>query len=95
MCMNVSRGGMSHWGLYIIRVKRVYFHHPARNARIVFRVSKTGKYGKKLGYQIHRSAGRTGPPTIHGKGRKFGSDTPGAGLVRTRGSSSFRVPFRE
>ena len=40
-------GGMSHWGLYIIRVKIVYFHHPACNARIAFRVSKTGKYGKK------------------------------------------------
>ena len=45
-------GGMSHWGLYIIRVNKIAlkgyrFHHPVRNARIALRVSKTGKYEEK------------------------------------------------
>ena len=82
---------MSHWGLYIIRVKRVYFHHPARNARIAFRVSKTGKYGKK-GYQIHRSPGQ-----VHLRSAErveIWERYLGAGLMRTRGSSSFRGAFQ-
>ena len=33
------------------------FRHPARNARIALRISKTGKYEEKE-YQIHRSPGR-------------------------------------
>ena len=83
--------------------KRVSFHHPVRNARIAFRVSKTGN-NEKRGYQIHSSPEQVWP-TIRGNGKKFGSDT----LVRARcalalscseavsivASSPFRVPFRE
>ena len=63
--------------------KKGLFHHLARNARIALRVSKTGKCEKRVS---NSQIPRTGPRTIRGKGRKFGSDTP----VRTHS-----VVFRE
>ena len=50
---------------------------------VALRVLKTGKQGKRVS---NSQIPRTGPRTIRGKGRKFGSDTP----VYTHG-----VVFRE
>ena len=95
-------GGMSHWGLYIIRVNKNAFKGYIFTTRRVTHVSRLGYQNRKIWRRKKVSNSqipRTCPPTIRGKGRKFGSDTPArAGLVRTRGvvfrelaSSSFRV----